>query len=85
MLDLLAQIDQTLSFVESVKTSQEKLQSFEDTISKVPPVIGACCQFVENYVLGHSSGIGTIHLLAELYTESLLSRPYCPAADHGRG
>ena len=65
VLDLLAQVDQALGFVESVNISPDKLSRFEDTISKVPSIIAGCCQFLEKYILTHSGGgTGALCLLA---------------------
>ena len=79
VLDLLAQVDQTLGFVESVNISPDKLSRFEDTISKVPSIIGGCCQFMETYILRQSSGGTSIFLLfvviyAEFYHAGHLVR-----------
>ena len=50
ILDLFAQMEQTLSFVEDVNVTSDRLKHLEGTIIEVLTVIKECCQFVEEYI-----------------------------------
>ena len=68
IVNLMGEIDNTLSFVEEVDVLKDKLKRFTDTIQKILETITACSSSVEDYLDANAAGICPINAYLNVLT-----------------